>query len=84
MGSGALCRQTPSGEWRLRTFNSMVYGSASSKDLLAGKWYEIGKSDDFRQCECPSVYPLPAATPGSGAAHEGAEQRAAPLPASSW
>ncbi|EOD06076.1 hypothetical protein EMIHUDRAFT_219373 [Emiliania huxleyi CCMP1516] len=65
--------QTPSGEWRLRTFNSMVYGSASSKDLLAGKWYEIGKSDDFRQCECPSVYPLPAATPGSGAAHEGTE-----------
>ena len=62
----------------------MVYGSASSKDLLAGKWYEIGKSDDFRQCECPSVYPLPAATPGSGAAHEGAEQRAAPLHASSW
>mmetsp|Transcript_4924 Transcript_4924/g.16476 ORF Transcript_4924/g.16476 Transcript_4924/m.16476 type:complete len:548 (+) Transcript_4924:27-1670(+) len=70
--------QTPSGEWRLRTFNSMVYGSASSKDLLAGKWYEIGKSDDFRQCECPSVYPLPAATPGTEAAYE--EARRAGMP----
>jgi len=60
------------GEWRLRTFDSSVYGSASDADLLAGKWYEIGKADYFRTCECPSVYPLPAATPGSEAAYEAA------------
>ena len=34
--------KTPSGEWRLRTYNSIVYGAASDADLLAGKWYEIG------------------------------------------
>lgn len=28
------------------------------------KFYTIGKNPDFRQCECPSFYPLPAATPG--------------------
>lgn len=51
-------------EWRLRTYNSIVYGSASDEDMLAGKWYEIGTSKDFRTCECPSFYPLPAASPG--------------------
>ena len=40
--------QTPSGEWRLRTYDSMVYGAASAADVLAGKWYTIGKSSDFR------------------------------------
>lgn len=62
----------PSGEWRLRTFNSIVYGSASDADMLAGKWYEIGTSKDFRQCECPSFYPLPASTPGFEEAYEAA------------
>lgn len=56
--------KTASGEWRLRTYDSMVYGAASDADLLAGKWYTVGRSGDFRQCECPSVYPLPASTPG--------------------
>jgi sucrose-6-phosphate hydrolase SacC (GH32 family) len=55
----------PSGEWRLRTYNSKVYGTASDEDMLKGNWYEIGTSKDFRQCECPSVYPLPDATPGT-------------------
>jgi len=59
----------PSGEWRLRTFDSKVYGTASDADLLSGKWYEIGTSRDLRKCECPSFYPLPAATPGFEAAH---------------
>eukprot|EP00912_Choanoflagellata_sp_UC4_P001140 UC4_evm1s708 len=54
----------PSGEWRLRTYDSSVYGSASDADFLAGKWYKIGVSHDFRTCECPSFYPLPEATPG--------------------
>ena len=58
--------KTPSGEWRLRTYNSIVYGSASDADMLAGKWYEIGaNTQSFRTCECPSFYPLPAASPGS-------------------
>lgn len=67
------------GEWRLRTFDSMVYGSASDADMLAGKWYTIGKSPDFRQCECPSVYPLPAASPGTEEAYDAA-QKAGTLP----
>ena len=46
----------------------MVYGSASDADLLAGKWYTIGQSPDLRTCECPSLYPLPALTPGFVAA----------------
>jgi len=54
----------PSGEWRLRTYDSKVYGAASDADLLEGKWYEIGTSQDFRTCECPSFYPLPPPTPG--------------------
>eukprot|EP00041_Stephanoeca_diplocostata_P021593 m.504556 g.504556 ORF g.504556 m.504556 type:complete len:649 (+) comp21862_c0_seq7:117-2063(+) len=56
--------KTPSGEWRFRTFDSMIYGAASDEDFLAGKFYTIGKNPDFRQCECPSVYPLPAASAG--------------------
>eukprot|EP00656_Telonema_subtile_P029809 TRINITY_DN32883_c0_g1_i1.p1 TRINITY_DN32883_c0_g1~~TRINITY_DN32883_c0_g1_i1.p1 ORF type:complete len:540 (-),score=103.10 TRINITY_DN32883_c0_g1_i1:172-1791(-) len=56
--------KTPSGEWRFRTYNSKVYGSASDADMLAGKWYEIGVSPDLRTCECPSLYPLPAASLG--------------------
>ena len=68
-----------SGEWRLRTFDSIVYGSASDADLLAGKWYTIGTQPDFRQCECPSVYPLPAATPGTEDAYAAAA-RAGALP----
>eukprot|EP00935_MAST-01C_sp_MAST-1C-sp1_P001660 g1660.t1 len=69
--------KTPSGEWRLRTVDSKVYGSASDADVIAGKWYEIGVSPDFRPCECPSVYPLPAATPGFEAAYAAAAQEGA-------
>ena len=53
-----------SGEWRMRTYNGIVYASASDADFLAGKFYTIGKNPDFRQCECPSFYPLPAPSPG--------------------
>ena len=56
--------KTSSGEWRLRTYNSKVYGSASDADMIAGRWYEIGVSPDLRVCECPSFYPLPRSTPG--------------------
>jgi hypothetical protein len=49
-----------SGEWRLRTFDQSVYGTASDADFLAGKWYKIGVNPTFRGCECPSFYPLPA------------------------
>ena len=72
-------KNADTGEWRLRTFDSMVYGSASDADMLAGKWYTIGKSADFRTCECPSVYPLPAASPGTEEAYAAA-QKAGALP----
>ena len=62
--------KTPSGEWRLRTFNGEVYGTANDADFLAGKWYSLGVNKDFRQGECPSFYPLPAATPGFEAQYE--------------
>ncbi|KAJ1449760.1 glycosyl hydrolase [Pelagophyceae sp. CCMP2097] len=53
------------GEWRLRTFDATVYGAASDADLVAGKWYPMGKAADLRPCECPSFYPLPPPTNGS-------------------
>lgn len=56
--------RTSSGEWRLRTYNSKIYAAASDADLLAGLWYEVGVLDALRTCECPSLYPLPALTPG--------------------
>lgn len=68
----------PSGEWRLRSFDGM-YGTASDADLLAGKWYNIGPSKDFRTCECPSFYPLPGPTPGFEA-HYTAAAKAGALP----
>jgi len=71
--------KTPDGEWRLRTFDSMVYGAASDADLVAGKWYTIGKSADFRECECPSVYELPPPTPGFEDEYE-AQRAAGALP----
>ncbi|KAH8080327.1 beta-fructofuranosidase [Aureococcus anophagefferens] len=45
--------KTSAGEWRLRTYDSMVYGAASDAAFLAGEWYTIGKSADLRTCECP-------------------------------
>ena len=54
-----------------------VYGSASDADMLSGRWYEIGTSRDLRRCECPSFYPLPAATPGFEAAYAAAAAGAA-------
>ena len=56
--------RTVAGEWRTRTFDGSVYGSASDADALAGRWYDIGKSATLKEGECPSLYPLPAATPG--------------------
>ena len=56
--------KTAAGEWRTRSYDATIYGAASDADVLAGKWYTIGKSADLRLCECPSLYPLPAATPG--------------------
>ena len=74
--------QTPSGEWRLRTYDSKVYGAASAAAVLSGEWYEIGKSESFRTCECPSFYPLPPPTPGQAneAAFAAAKAAGTPLP----
>ena len=62
--------KTPSGEWRLRTYDSMVYAAKNDGDLLAGKWYTVGQNADFRTCECPSLYELPRATPGFESEYE--------------
>jgi len=69
--------KTAGGEWRLRTFDSMFYGAASDADLLAGRWYAIGRSEDFKQCECPSFYPLPGPTPGFEDAYRAAASASA-------
>ena len=72
--------KTSHGEWRLRTYDSMIYGAASDADVVAGRWYTIGKSADLRTCECPSLYPLPAPTPGFEAAYEAARRSDGGLP----
>ena len=64
--------KTEHGEWRLTTYDTVVYGSASDADLLAGRWYTIGPNQDFPRCECPSFYPLPPPTPGFEAAYAAA------------
>ncbi len=64
--------RTPYSEWRMRTFDSSVYASPSDADLLAGRWSDLGKNGAFRQCECPSFYPLPPPTPGFEAAYAAA------------
>eukprot|EP00039_Didymoeca_costata_P017021 m.311946 g.311946 ORF g.311946 m.311946 type:complete len:127 (+) comp16482_c0_seq76:1281-1661(+) len=46
---------------------------ANDADFLAGKFYDLGVSQDFRQCECPSFYPLPASTPGFEQAFQAAK-----------
>jgi len=62
--------KTPFGTWRLRTFNQHVYEAASDEAVLKGQWKDLGVNKDFRGCECPSFYPLPAPTPGFEAEYE--------------
>jgi beta-fructofuranosidase len=59
--------QTPSGEWRLTTFDTMIMGSMDFKI-----WYRIGAQKEFPTGECPSFFELPATTPGAGPAPAGA------------
>ena len=59
--------QTPAGEWRLTTFDTMVMGSMDFKT-----WYRIGMQPGFPEGECPSFFPLPRTTPGAGTARHGA------------
>eukprot|EP00937_MAST-01D_sp_MAST-1D-sp2_P002982 g2982.t1 len=70
--------QTASGEWRIRTSDT-VLGAASTAGLLAGKWYEIGQHEGFVDSNCPSFFPLPPATPGTEAAYAASRARG-PLP----
>ena len=72
--------KTPSGEWRLRTYDQMIYAAKSDQDLLAGRWYTVGKDPDLRQCECPSLYELPPPTPGFEAEYEEARKSRNGLP----
>jgi beta-fructofuranosidase len=59
--------RTPAGEWRITSFGSHVYGSMDFKT-----WYSIGVQHAFPAGECPSFFPLPKATAGSGSAPAGA------------
>jgi len=59
--------KTSSGEWRLTTFDTVIYGSMDFKE-----WYVIGPQPGFAHGECPSFFPLPRTTPGSGPAPLGA------------
>ena len=55
--------QTPAGEWRFTSYGSEIFGSLDFK-----AWYHIGQQKTFPGGECPSFFPLPATTPGAGAA----------------
>jgi len=55
--------KTPSGEWRINTYNSTLFGSKDFKT-----WYEIGQQPGWELGECPSFFPLPRTTPGAKAA----------------
>ena len=68
--------QMASGEWRLRTSDT-VLGSASSSKLLAGDWYEIGQYEGFVDANCPSFFPLPPPTPGTETAYAASKARGA-------
>lgn len=64
--------RTPHGEWRLRTQDGGEYAAGSDADVAAGRWYTVGRINDtayapnpsFDVGECPSLFPLPPATPG--------------------
>lgn len=77
--------KTPSGSWRLTTFSSHVFEAESDAAVLKGQWKDLGHNPDFRsgsnvEAECPSFYPLPAATPGTEAAYHAAQQQEGGLP----
>jgi hypothetical protein len=71
--------QTRSGEWRLRTSDT-VLGAASTAQLLAGVWYEIGPHEGFVDSNCPSFFPLPPATPGTEDSYAASRLRDPPPP----
>ena len=58
--------KTPAGEWRLTTFDTVIFGSMDFK-----RWYTIGKQPGFPEGECPSFFALPRSTPGAGPAPAG-------------
>ncbi len=51
---------TPHGEWRLTTYDAMLY---STRDFR--RWSVVGRQDGFPVGECPSFFALPRATPGA-------------------
>ena len=55
---------TDSGEFRFRTFDGAVFNAESAQDAREGRWKRLGLNPSFPVGECPSVYPLPASTPG--------------------
>ena len=56
--------RTPSGEWRIVTGDApYLYGSMDFKS-----WYFIGLGFNGAGGDCPSFFPIPTKTPGSGSA----------------
>lgn len=55
--------KTSAGEWRLTTFDTVIYGSMDFKT-----WYKIGPQPGFPGGECPSFFPMVRDTPGAGPA----------------
>ena len=52
--------RTAHGEWRLTDVNAVLYGSRDFRH-----WYVVGPQPGFEAGECPSLFRLPRATPGS-------------------
>ena len=60
--------QTASGEWRMTTYDAVLYASRDFKE-----WRRVGIQPGWLVGECPSLFPLPRPTPGAGAAPPGAK-----------
>ena len=57
--------RTAHGEWRLTTFDAMLYASNATNG--AGGWGAVGTQPGWSNTsEFPSLFPLPARTPGTG------------------
>jgi sucrose-6-phosphate hydrolase SacC (GH32 family) len=68
---------TDSGEFRFRTFDGVVFSAESAQDVREGRWKRLGLNPTFPVGECPSVYPLPASTPGFEMAYATLQARSA-------
>ena len=61
--------RTPYGEWRLLTWDGWEYGTMDFETF-----YKAGQVSGLPTGDCPSLFPLPPPTPGSGPAPAGASR----------